>query len=84
MLDLGIQKGSKDKSDEYSTKFLNQLDPGEEISGEIYIGEMKKRLIKKTEVDKNQRFLEQPNTLVWCVKNHRFLTASKIHRIFDS
>ncbi|OEC84399.1 MULTISPECIES: hypothetical protein [Methanobacterium] len=51
MLDLGIQKGSKDKSDEYNTKFLNQLDPGEEITGEIYIGEMKKRLIKKTEVD---------------------------------
>ena len=51
MLDLGIQKGSKDKSDEYNTKFLNQLDPGEEISGEIYIGEMKKRSIKKTEID---------------------------------
>ncbi len=51
MLDLGIQKGSKDKSDEYNTKFLNQLDPGEEITGEIYIGEMKKRLIKKTDIN---------------------------------
>jgi hypothetical protein len=51
MLDLGIQKGSKNKSDEYNTKFLNQLDPGEEITGEIYIGEMKKRSIKKTEID---------------------------------
>ena len=51
MLDLGIQKSSKDKSDEYNTKFLNQLDPGEEITGEIYIGEMKKRLIKKAEID---------------------------------
>lgn len=51
MLDLGIQKGKKDKSDEYNTKFLNQLDPGEEITGEIYIGEMKKKLIKKTEID---------------------------------
>ena len=51
MLDLGIQKGSKDKSDEYNTKFLNQLDPGEEISGEIYVGEMKKRLIKKTDIN---------------------------------
>ncbi len=51
MLDLGIQKGSKDKSDEYNTKFLNQLEPGEEITGEIYIGEMKKRSIKKTEID---------------------------------
>ena len=51
MLDLGIQKGSKDKSDEYNTKFLNQLEPGEEITGEIYIGEIKKRLIKKTDVN---------------------------------
>ena len=51
MLDLGIQKGSKDKSNEYNTRFLNQLDPGEEITGEIYIGEMKKRSIKKTDVD---------------------------------
>ena len=51
MLDLGIQKGSKDKTDEYNTKFLNQLEPGEEITGEIYVGEMKKRLIKKTEID---------------------------------
>ena len=51
MMDLGIQKSSKDESDEYNTKFLNQLDPGEEITGEIYIGEMKKRLIKKAEID---------------------------------
>ena len=74
MLDLGIQKGSKDKSDEYSTKFLNQLDPGEEISGEIYIGEMKKRLIKKTEVDKNQRFLERQ-------KLDKFLTVDEFYII---
>lgn len=51
MMDLGIQKGSKDKSGEYNTKFLNQLEPGEEITGEIYIGEMKKRQIKKADVD---------------------------------
>lgn len=51
MLDLGIQKGSKDKNDEYNTKFLNQLEPGEEIKGEIYVGEIKKRLIKKTDVN---------------------------------
>lgn len=51
MLDLGIQKGSKNKRDEYTTKFLNQLKPGDEITGEIYISEMKKREIKKAEVD---------------------------------
>lgn len=51
MLNLGIQKGSKDKTDEYNAKFLNELEPGEEIAGEIYIGEMKKRQIKNAEVD---------------------------------
>jgi hypothetical protein len=74
MLDLGIQKGSKDKTDEYNTKFLNQLEPGEEITGEIYVGEMKKRLIKKTEIDKNQRFLERQ-------KLDKFLTVNEFYII---
>ncbi len=51
MLDLGIQKGSKKSTDEYKTKFLNQLKPGDEIKGEIFIGEIKKRQVKKTDID---------------------------------
>lgn len=47
MLDLGII--GKSKTDDYDTKFLNDLIPGEEISGEIYIGEIKSRAIEKTE-----------------------------------
>lgn len=47
MLDLGII--GKSKTDDYDTKFLNDLIPAEEISGEIYIGEMKSRAIEKTE-----------------------------------
>jgi len=51
MLDLGIQKGSKKSTDEYKTKFLSQLEPGDEISGEIFVGEIKKRQVKKTDID---------------------------------
>ena len=66
MMDLGVQKGSKDKSDEYNTKFLNQLEPGEEITGEIYIGEIKKRLIKKTEINEFYIIVtDHENKLKW-------------------
>ncbi|HML04567.1 MAG TPA: hypothetical protein VK426_02225, partial [Methanobacterium sp.] len=33
------------------TKFLNELEPGEEIEGKIHIGEIKKRQIKNKEVE---------------------------------
>lgn len=46
MLDIGII--GKEKTD-YEIKFLNELIPGEEISGEIYIGEIKKRPIERSE-----------------------------------
>lgn len=66
MLDLGIQKGSKNKKDEYTTKFLNQLEPGDEITGEIFIGEMKKREIKKAEVDEFYIIItDHDNELKW-------------------
>jgi hypothetical protein len=47
MLDIGIVK--RDKGEDYKTKFLNDLIPGEEITGEIFIGEIKKRSIDKSE-----------------------------------
>ena len=47
MLDLGIV--NREKTDNYETKFLNELTSGEEISGEIYIGEIKNRTIEKSE-----------------------------------
>jgi hypothetical protein len=49
MLDLGIKK-SKDKTENYEIKYLNELVPQEEISGEIYIGEIKHREVQKREV----------------------------------
>ena len=51
MLDLGIRTGSKYATQDYNTKYLNELTPLEEISGEIYIGDIKKRQIDKKEVD---------------------------------
>ena len=47
MLDLGIV--NREKTDTYETKFLNELTPGEEITGEIYIGDIKKKSIEKSE-----------------------------------
>ncbi|MCE5213771.1 MAG: hypothetical protein LLF83_03510 [Methanobacterium sp.] len=47
MLDIGIV--NRGKGDDYKIKFLNDLIPGEEISGEIFIGEIKKRSIEKSE-----------------------------------
>lgn len=47
MLDIGIL--GRGKAEEYETKFLSELTPGEEISGEIYITEIKKTSIEKSE-----------------------------------
>ncbi len=46
MLDLGII--GRGKTEDYQTKFLSDLIVGEEISGEIYVGEIKKREIGET------------------------------------
>jgi hypothetical protein len=51
MLDLGIKKSGKDRTENYAIKYLNELIPQEEISGEIYIGEIKKREVRKKEID---------------------------------
>lgn len=51
MLDLGIKKSGKDKTEDYDIKYLNELVPQEEISGEIYIGDIRKREVKKKEID---------------------------------
>ncbi len=48
MLDLGIV--GKDKTEDYKTKSLNELVPGEELSGEIYIREIKSTQIEEKEV----------------------------------
>lgn len=48
MLDFGITL--QDKMEDYETKFLNELVPGETISGEIAIGEFKALPMGKREV----------------------------------
>jgi hypothetical protein len=47
MLDLGII--GRGKTEDYQTKFLSDLVSGEELSGEIYVGEIKKREIGETD-----------------------------------
>jgi len=51
MLDLGIKKSGKDRTEDYEIKYLNELVPQEQISGEIYVGDIKKREVKKKEID---------------------------------
>ena len=51
MLDLGIKKSGKGRTENYAIKYLNELVPQEQISGEIYIGDIRKREVKKKEVD---------------------------------
>ncbi len=50
MIDLGIQKGSANYDDDYETMYLSQLEPESEITGEIYVGELKSKEIKGKEV----------------------------------
>jgi len=45
-----VNLGMDNKNDNYKAKFLNELEPGEEIEGEIHIGEIKKRHIKNQDV----------------------------------
>lgn len=51
MLDFGIKKRGRDRTEDYNIKYLNELVPQEEISGEIYVGDIRKREIKKKEID---------------------------------
>ena len=50
MIDLGIQKGSANYDDDYETRYLSELEIESEITGEIYVGELKSKEIKGKEV----------------------------------
>jgi hypothetical protein len=67
MLDLGII--GKGRTEDYETKFLNEIVPGEEISGEIYIGELKR--ITKEKIDSFEFYVvltDSENKRKWVVK----------------
>ena len=51
MLDLGIKKSGKERTENYVIKYLNELVSQEMISGEIYIGDIRKREVKNKEID---------------------------------
>ncbi len=63
MLDLGISKGNGNYEDEsnYNKKYLNELEIGEEITGIIHIGELKKRQIKNKDVEEFYVILKNKN-----------------------
>jgi hypothetical protein len=64
MLDLGIT--AKEKTEDYNTKFLNELVPGEEISGEIVIGEFRTSPMGKREVAEFYVIITDPeNRMKW-------------------
>lgn len=51
MIDLGIQKGNTNFGDEdYETKYLSQLEVESEITGEIYLSEIKTKELKGNEI----------------------------------
>ena len=50
MIDLGIQKGTGSNTDDYDSLYLSQLNIEDEITGEIYVGELKSKEIKKKPV----------------------------------
>ncbi|MGZ7208908.1 MAG: hypothetical protein ACXVHV_03440 [Methanobacterium sp.] len=65
MVDLGSKKDDGNSKD-YETKFLSELKPGDEIEGEIHIGDIKKRKIKNKDV--NEFFViltDQNNKKKW-------------------
>jgi hypothetical protein len=67
MIDLGISKGTgKSNTENYTTKYLNELSPEDTITGEIYVGDIKKRTIKKTEVNEFYVIItDHKNTTKW-------------------
>lgn len=51
MLDLGIQKGTSSfKDEDYETTYLSELEVGDEITGEIYISELKTHEFRGNEI----------------------------------
>lgn len=51
MIDLGIQKGSTSFADEdYKTTYLSELEVGNEITGEIYLSELKTQEFRGNEI----------------------------------
>ena len=48
MVDLGVKKAQKE---DYNVKFLSELKPGDEIEGEIHIGDIKERIVKNKDVN---------------------------------
>jgi len=51
MIDLGIQKGNTSfKDEDYETAYLSELEVGDELTGEIYLSELKTQEFRGNEI----------------------------------
>jgi hypothetical protein len=51
MIDLGIQKGNTNfKDEDYETAYLSELEVGDELTGEIYLSELKTQEFRGNEI----------------------------------
>jgi len=87
MLDLGIQKGNTSYADEdYETIYLSDVEIGNEITGEIYISELKTKEFKGNEF--NQFYLiikDHKNKQKWvCSINTSVYTNNDIVSIYGT
>ncbi|MGB9938041.1 MAG: hypothetical protein ACPK7O_10010 [Methanobacterium sp.] len=87
MLDLGIQRGSSNFDDEdYDATYLSELEVGDEISGEIYISEIKTQEFRGNEI--NQFYLiitDHDNKKKWvCGINTSVYTNDDIVSIYGA
>ena len=87
MLDLGIQKGNTSFADEdYKTTYLSEVEVGNEITGEIYLSEIKTQDFKGNEI--NQFYLiitDHENKQKWvCGINTSVYTNDDIVSIYGA
>lgn len=98
MLDLGIQKGNANYDDEdYKTFYLSELEIGSEITGEVYISDLKTKEFKGNEFQQfyliikdhnnKQKWVCSINTSVY--KNDDVVTiygakGGRVYQLIDS
>ncbi|MGZ7047501.1 MAG: hypothetical protein ACXVHW_06600 [Methanobacterium sp.] len=94
MLDLGIQKGSSSfKDEDYTTTYLSELEVGSEITGEIYISEIKTQEFRGSEIqqfyliitdhDNKQKWVCGINTSVYTNDNVVSIYGAKGGRVYQ-
>lgn len=87
MLDLGIQNGNTNFGDEdYTTIYLSDLEVGSEISGEVYISELKTKEYKGNEFQQFYLIIkDHKNKQKWvCSVNTSVYTNDEVVSIYGA